>query len=110
MSVKVLALVTINDSHPMALAKYLEVTEPLLASAGAKIEKRFVINEAIVGGRPARSAIIVDYPSRAAVDAVFQSEEYKSIIPIRDVAFLDYTVTVVSDAAEAEQAQASAVE
>ena len=32
-----------------------------------------------------------------AVDLVFESETYRNIIPIRDIAFLDYNVSIVSD-------------
>jgi len=39
--------------------------------------------------------VMVEYPDRAAVDTVFESPEYKAVIPIRDIAFADYQVTVV---------------
>lgn len=102
MSVKVIALVTINEDQPQALAAYLEATGPLLQGSGAKIVQRFTLTEAVVGNRPAQSLIIVDYPNREAVDLVFQSDAYKNIIPVRDKAFRNYQVTVVSSEGEGE--------
>ena len=95
MSVLVLALVTINEAEPYALAKYLDATIPLLDEVGAKIIQRFDVNEVVVGRRPAHSVMIVEYPDREAVDKVFTSATYKSIVPYRDKAFLDYHISVV---------------
>ena len=97
MPVTVIALVTVCDDCPAELAAYFQVTGPLLQRAGARIIKRFEINEVIVGHRPARSVIIVEFPNRAAVDQVFDSPEYESIIPIRDLAFLNYQISIVGD-------------
>lgn len=95
--VTVMALVTIAEDEPMALAEYLRVTGPLLERAGARIVNRFAINEMVVGAAPAQSVLMVRYPSRAAVDMVFDSPEYKSIIPVRDRAFLTYKISIVTD-------------
>jgi uncharacterized protein (DUF1330 family) len=96
MSVKVIALVTFNEDQSRALAAYLDATGPLLESAGAKIVQQFTVKEVLVGKRPARKIIIAEYPNREAVDMVFQSEAYKNIIPLRDIAFSDYHISVVS--------------
>ncbi len=95
--VTVMALVTIAEDEPMALAEYLRVTGPLLDGVGACITNRFVINEMVVGAAPAQSILMVRYPNRAAVDRVFDSPEYKSIIPMRDRAFLTYKISIVTE-------------
>lgn len=96
MSVTIVALVTINEDEPQALAKYLAVTMPLLEKAGAKIVQRFEVQEMVVGHRPAKTIMVVEYPDRSAIDWVFKSAEYQSVKEIRDVAFLDYQVSIVS--------------
>ena len=73
------------------------VTGPLLERAGAEIVKRFSVNEVVVGHRPAKTVVIVKYPSRAAVESVFGSPEYQAIKPVRDRAFSDYHVSIASD-------------
>ncbi|MEE2945638.1 MAG: DUF1330 domain-containing protein [Pseudomonadota bacterium] len=107
MSVTVVAMVTLNDDEPMALAEYFRVTGPLLERAGAVITKTFDINEVVVGHRPAKKVFIVEYPSRMAVDMVFKSPEYEAIKPTRDIAFSDYSVTVAADQEESSAETAS---
>ncbi len=107
MTVTVVALLTINEAEPAALGEYFRITTPLLERAKARIVKRFALNEAIVGPRSAQMAVLVEYPARAAVDTVFQSEEYRSAIPARGRAFLKYEVSIgVGDDAPAGEAEA----
>ena len=103
MAVTVVALVSINEEEPFALAEYFRITGPLLERAGAEIVKRFTVNEVVVGHRPAKTVMIVKYPSRAAVESVFASPEYEAVKKIRDVAFTEYHVSIASD--EESQAQ-----
>lgn len=97
MPVTVLALLTINEDQPVALAAYFHATMPLLTKAGARIVKRFRITDAVVGVTQAQTVVLVEYPSRAAVDQVFASPEYRAIIPIRDIAFTQYTISIVEE-------------
>lgn len=94
MTVIVLATVTFAENQIAALTTYLETTAPLLERANAKVTKMFDMTETIVGHRPAKRMILVEYPDRAAVDMVFNSDEYKALIPIRDIAFSSYDVTI----------------
>lgn len=108
MAVTVVALLSVNESEPLALGEYFRITTPLLERAKARIVKRFLLNEAIVGRTPAQMAVIVEYPDRAAVDLVFKSAEYRSAIPHRDKAFLKYEISVaVGDDAPAADAEAA---
>lgn len=107
MTVTVVALLTINEAEPAALAEYFRITSPVLQRAKAKMVKRFRLAEVIVGSRPAEMAVIVEYPDRAAVDMVFKSAEYASAIPARDRAFLKYEITIgVGDDAPAVEVEA----
>ena len=94
MTVTVLAMVTLAENQGAALARYLEVTAPLLERANAKVIKMFDLSEAVVGDRPAKRMILVEYPDRAAVDLVFNSQEYKDLVPIRDAAFSSYDISI----------------
>lgn len=94
--VKVIGLVAINEDQAFALAKYLDITEPLLASVGARIVDRFALKSRVVGDGPVRTVIIVEYPDHEAVEKVFQSAEYQSAIPYRDRAFDTYSVHVAA--------------
>ena len=95
MTVVVLALVTLNEDEPQALAKYLELTEPVIQRVGGRIANRYQV-EGIVGEEPARTVVIVEYPSKEAVDHVFSSPEYEAAKPYRDIAFSSYSVNLLS--------------
>ena len=94
MSVTVVALVSINEDQPFALARYLELTEPVLKRVGGKIVQRYFLDEE-PGQRPAKTIIVVEYPDRGAVDEVFASVEYAQAIRYRDAAFSEYTIHIV---------------
>ena len=102
MTVTVIALLSINEDEPMALAEYFRVTQPLLERAGAKIVKRFLVNQAVIGPEPAKTVVLVEYPDMEAVNSVFESPEYQSVIPFRDRAFHFYNITVGADAETSE--------
>ncbi|MCV6591475.1 MAG: DUF1330 domain-containing protein [Silicimonas sp.] len=95
MAVTVVGLVTINEDQPLALAKYLELVEPVLERVGAKFVARYQIASQVVGPKPAETVIIVEYPDYAAVENVFSSPEYESAKPFRDLAFSTYSVSLI---------------
>lgn len=95
MTVKVLALVSVNEDDPQALAQYFDVTTPLMQRAGAQIVQRFTMQAPVVGTALAQMMILVDYPDEAAVRAVFDSPEYLALRPVRDRAFRTYQISIV---------------
>ena len=97
MPVTVLAHLTVAEDQPVALAAYFKVTQPLLEAAGGKIVKRFRLTDDIVGQRPSETLVIVEYPTREAVAQVFDSPEYRAIIPVRDIAFPTYRISIVEE-------------
>jgi uncharacterized protein (DUF1330 family) len=105
--VMVLAFVTIVEDAPDALAAYFKVTDPLLQRAGARIVKRFSISDVVVGCAPVQTLVMVEYPSRAAVEQVFSSPEYAAVAEIRDRAFASYAITIVDGGDDADVSQRS---
>lgn len=96
MTIQVVATIAINPDEPKALEEYFKVTMPLLEEVGAKVIQRFDLGEVVVGQAVAETLMVVEYPSLDALDSVFKSDLYKSIIPFRDKAFKTYNVSVLS--------------
>jgi uncharacterized protein (DUF1330 family) len=96
MPVTVLVLVSVNDDEHLALSLYLEAKSRLLATVGATIAKRFSINEVVVGHRPAKMALLIEYPTWTAYRAVVSSPDYENVKLFREQAFLEYSASVVS--------------
>lgn len=94
---QVIASLKTNPEEPEALQTYFDTAIPLLERAGAKIRQRIEVGDEIVGKNAPEIMMLVDYPSYEAIDAVFQSAEYKSVIPVRDRAFLKYNVCIVNE-------------
>jgi uncharacterized protein (DUF1330 family) len=105
--VTVLAFVTISEDAPDALAAYFSVTDPLLKRAGARIIKRFAVNDVVVGSNPSQTVVMVEYPSREAVASVFESPEYVAVRATRDRAFSTYAITIVDDLSAPTQVEQS---
>lgn len=94
--IQVVASLTINPTEPKALQAYFDVAMPLIEKVGAKLVQKIEIGDPVVGDKLSSILMLVDYPSHEAVEAVFDSPEYKSIIPMRKRAFLKYNVCIVS--------------
>lgn len=96
MAIQVVACLTLNPDEPEAIQTYFDTAMPLIESVGAVIRQRFDIGEAIIGERIAETMMVVEYPDHDALESVFESDDYKAIIPARDKAFLKYSVNVLS--------------
>lgn len=94
MAITVIGLVTVAQDQEQALAHYLEVSASLLERANAVVTQRFTVNETMIGHEQPKTVVMVEYPSREAVDLVFLSEEYQALIPTRDIAFTSYSISV----------------
>lgn len=103
MPVKVIAFTTVNPNEPEALAAYLGTTGPLLDGAGARIVERYEVVETVMGEPMPRAVTIVEYPSREAIDQVFQSSEYLWLGDIRRRAFAHYQISIIEGEAERDQ-------
>ncbi len=95
--IQVVASLTINPDEPEALESYFAAAMPLIENAGATVAQQIELGDPIVGETPSQLLMLVDYPSLDAVDAVFRSPAYQSMIPIRDRAFLKYNICYVSN-------------
>lgn len=63
---------------------------------GGQLSQQFPVGDVVVGNKPAETIMVVEYPDIAAVHALFESDAYKALIPVRDRAFSTYSVSIVS--------------
>ncbi len=97
MSVLVFALTTVNPKNIESLNIYIGTTTPLLEEVGAEIIQGYEIEKTIVGDALPERVTIVRYPSREAVDRVFESAEYHALRYTREQAFLSYQIGIVQE-------------
>ncbi len=96
MPVTVLAMTVLNPNAEKALTTYLDVIGPLMEKAGAQIISQHEVIETITGQDVPKFITLVGYPSRAAVDDVFEHDAYHAIKSVRDQAFQRYDICVLA--------------
>ena len=64
---------------------------------GGKLLGRFIINANLGQGKSPHAVFNVEFPSRAHAEAAFSSEEYKSILDLREIAFEEVKILLSED-------------
>ena len=86
-----------NPSEPEAMQAYINGATPLLKEAGGQLVKRLKVQSAIAG-KPAHGVVmIMDFPDREKVEAIFASEGYAALIPARDKGFSFIDICLTSE-------------
>ncbi|WP_323766726.1 DUF1330 domain-containing protein [Antarctobacter sp.] len=96
MSVYVIACLTVNPDHDDDYQTYISAAMPLLEKVGGQLSQQFPVGDVVVGKKVAETIMVVEYPDIAAVHALFESQEYQALIPVRDRAFSTYNISIVS--------------
>ena len=94
--IQLVASLTINPDEPEALRTYFETAARLMARYNGTLVQRIELGDPVVGEKVSEIIMVVNYPSYTEVDEMFASATYRSVIPMRDKAFLKYNVCIVS--------------
>ena len=82
-----------NPSEMESVQGYLHGVMPLLMGAGGTLVRRLKISK-VVNGRPAGMVLVMDFESADAVTAMFDSDDYRALIPARDKGFAEMNILV----------------
>lgn len=82
-----------NPAEMPAVQEYLEAVMPLLQGAGGQLVKRLKVDQ-LLAGKPAGMVMVMDFDSRDAVTGMFESDEYKALIPGRDRGFAEMNILI----------------
>ena len=63
---------------------------------GGVVLKKYMVSENLWQGGKPDFVLIVEYPSYEAAKNTFSNEEYKAILPLRDVAFKEVKILLTS--------------
>ncbi len=80
-----------NAEHMASVQQYLKGVMPLFQGAGGKLVKRLKV-ERPLHGRPAGMVLVMDFDSAEAVTTLFDSDEYKALVPVRDKGFAEMNI------------------
>jgi uncharacterized protein (DUF1330 family) len=89
-----LVVTAVPKSEEMAsVQEYLHGVLPLLAGAGGTVVRRLKTNK-VVNGRQAGMVLVMDFESADAVAAVFESDDYRALVPVRDRGFSEMNILI----------------
>lgn len=86
-TVKLTILASVNQAEKEALSAYLEGVAPLYKKVNANPVIKSKFSESFIGNEEASLVSVMEFPTRAAVDEVFNSNAYKALLPLREKAF-----------------------
>lgn len=86
-----------NPAEMEAMQAYLKGAGPLLMAAGGELIKRVKVQSAITGKPPHGVVLLMDFPDRTRVEAMFASEEYKALLPNRNKGFASIDICFATD-------------
>jgi uncharacterized protein (DUF1330 family) len=69
---------------------------PLLTGAGGKPVKRVKVDR-VIHGNPSGMVLVMDFDSADAITAMFESEDYAALIPMRDRGFAEMNILLTRE-------------
>jgi uncharacterized protein (DUF1330 family) len=94
MTEKTLMIVSANV-NPNEIESYEQYTQnagPIFKKAGGVPVAKYQIKERIIGTGEAQFVVVMEFPSVEVIKNLFESEEYKALLPIRDKAYTSLNV------------------
>jgi uncharacterized protein (DUF1330 family) len=82
-----------NPAEMPSVQAYLQGVLPLLLGAGGTVVKRLKVSE-VLNGRPAGMVLVMDFDSAEAAAGLFESDDYKALIPARDKGFAEMNIVL----------------
>ncbi|MFV2039444.1 MAG: DUF1330 domain-containing protein [Acidimicrobiales bacterium] len=92
-----IAVTTSREGHNDDLRSYVDQAVPMLLGAGGQVVKRLAVTDVVAGGSKAANVLVMDFPDAQTVRAVFDSDGYKALIPVRDRAFEHIDILITED-------------
>ena len=85
-----------NPNEMASVKEYLQGVLPLFMGAGGTLVRRLKTNK-VVNGRPAGMVLVMDFESADAVAALFESDEYRALVPVRDRGFAEMNILITHE-------------
>jgi len=85
-----------NPDQMLAAQEYMQLAVPMLINGGGEIIRRVKVERVVVGDQSYHACLVMDFPSASAVDAIFNSDEYAEIVPLRETGFKSMNIVIAS--------------
>ena len=77
-----------NPNEMESLKRYQEEAGKLFDQAGAVVKNKFEIQSQPIGSAMKKMVFVVEFDSTETINNLFDSEEYKALIPFREKGFV----------------------
>ena len=85
-----------NPDEMASVQEYLKGVLPLLMAAGGKLVKRLKVDGVIHGNRSGM-VLVMDFDSADAITAMFESNDYAALVPVRDRGFAEMNIMLTHE-------------
>ena len=85
-----------NPSEMESVQEYLQGVMPLLMGAGGKLVKRLKVAK-VIHGNPSGMVLVMDFDSAEAISAMFESDDYAALLPVRDRGFAEMNILLTHE-------------
>jgi|GEM_PF-2162140 len=86
-----------NANDLAALQTYVKEVMPMLLALDGKVIKRSKISDEYYGESPGEFLLIMDFPIKQKLIALFKSDEYQSLVPYRNNGFSEMNIMFADD-------------
>ena len=87
---------TPNPNEMESVQTYLQGVMPLLMGAGGQLVKRLKVGE-VIRGNPSGMVLVMDFESDEEISTLFSSDEYATLIPVRDQGFTEMNILITHE-------------
>ena len=85
-----------NPSEMASVQEYLKGLMRLLMGVGGKLMKRQKVGKVIHGSKSGM-VLVMDFDSSDAVTAMFESDDYAALVPVRDRGFAEMNILLTHE-------------
>ena len=85
-----------NPSEQESMQAYLKGAQPLLAEAGGQLVKRLKV-QSTISGEACGMVLVMDFPDREKIEAMFASADYAALRPARDKGFSSINISFAAE-------------
>ncbi len=95
-STTLIVTATPNSNEMASVQQYLKGVMPLLMAAGGNLVKRQKVGK-LIHGSPSGMVLVMDFDPANAISAMFDSDEYAALIPVRDRGFTEMNILLTHE-------------
>ncbi len=85
-----------NPNEMESVQEYLKGVMPLLQGAGGKLVKRLKVGK-LIHGNPSGMVLVMDFDSADSITAMFESDDYATLVPVRDRGFSEMNIHLAQE-------------